>query len=179
MAMGLSFLGRRRERMSVSPGHVGAAVLAGGLVGFLAGMIGQPIHEVSPEVVILAEVPPCGETRRGYGRHRQVPVAGLGHTAPGGRTRLGARCSGRASPRSSRTPPIWCCWPPSSSPARRPEPSQAPRSGSPAGWWPWCWPGAGGRPPRLPTCCRGLRRLPPGGNLAVAALGGLALLGVT
>src|SRR6266581_2740137 len=154
MAMGLSFLGRRRERMSVSAGHVGAAVLAGGLVGFLAGMVGQPIHEVSPEVVILAallaEVPPCGETRRGYGRHRQVPVAGLGHTAPGGRTRLGARCSGRASPRSSRTPPIW-----------------------------WCWPGAGGRPPRLPTCCRGLRRLPPGGNLAVAALGGLALLGVT
>lgn len=63
--------------MSVSAGHVGSAVLAGGLVGFLVGVIGQPIHAVSPELVILATVVAVGSAVRrnpaGYGTRRQVP----------------------------------------------------------------------------------------------------------
>lgn len=63
--------------MSVSAGHVGSAVLAGGLVGLLVGVMGQPIHPVSPEVVILATLVAVGSALRGnptgYGRRRQVP----------------------------------------------------------------------------------------------------------
>src|SRR6266704_3567968 len=53
MAMGLSFFGRGRERMGVSAGHVAAAALAGGLVGFVAGVIGQPVATVVPHSAYL------------------------------------------------------------------------------------------------------------------------------
>jgi hypothetical protein len=63
--------------MNISAGHVGSAVLAGGLVGLLVSVMGQPIHQVSPEVVILATLVAVGSATRGnptgYGRRRQVP----------------------------------------------------------------------------------------------------------
>ncbi len=68
--------------MSVSAGHVAAAALAGGLVGLLAGVLGQPIHEIASEVVIvatlLAVVSAARGNRRGYGRRRQVPRGWIG-----------------------------------------------------------------------------------------------------
>ncbi len=63
--------------MGVSAGHVAAAAIAGGLVGFVAGVIGQPVHTVAPVVVVLATLVAVGFAVRanqtGYGRHRQVP----------------------------------------------------------------------------------------------------------
>jgi hypothetical protein len=181
--MGLSFFGRGRERMGVSAGHMAAAALAGGLVGLLAGVIGQPVHAVAPEVVILATLAAVGSAVRanptGYGRRRQVPRRWIrAYGAPRAYAAWGALLgSGVATvvPHSAYLVLLAA------------EVVSGPRAGALAG-------AAFGLTRGLAAVVLALSRRPSAeiadvlpraralaarGNLAVAAVGGLALLGVT